>query len=338
MPPKLPAMVAAVLHSERVAQGLRTVRILEGHANADAHRCISRKGKGVSAIALTEINVWLDVIFTTLYPVIVVALAAHFVGNILTGRAKKRFRGWEWPHHEGPAVPFLPKFLHFTHVASMIALGFSGMYIRFPFFDGGRVGMRYLHYVAMIIVTINLVWRLWYAFYSQKRDYKEFAITKQDIVTAPKVVLYYIFAKPSKPHLMKYNVMQKGTYVLFAPLLMVQAFTGFALVTTPLIAGTSPRDWFVGWWLGALVGSVDLAGWYARMVHYVVNWLFIIITTIHVYLSLSEDFPAFLNFFGLTAFDRPNNNPEAHGHGDNEHESVEDATGYGAHASLPEVD
>ncbi len=35
------------------------------------------------------------------------------------------------------------------------------------------------------------------------------------------------------------------------------------------------------------------------MIHYIVNWLFIILTTIHVYLSVTEDFPAFLNFFGL---------------------------------------
>ena len=47
------------------------------------------------------------------------------------------------------------------------------------------------------------------------------------------------------------------------------------------------------------MGSVDLAGWYMRMIHYVLNWLFIILTTIHVYLSVTEDFPAFLNFFGL---------------------------------------
>jgi len=60
------------------------------------------------------------------------------------------------------------------------------------------------------------------------------------------------------------------------------------------------------------VGSVDLAGWYMRIVHYIVNWLFIIITTIHVYLSLSEDFPAFLNFFGMSALDRENNSPEEH--------------------------
>ena len=60
------------------------------------------------------------------------------------------------------------------------------------------------------------------------------------------------------------------------------------------------RDLIVGWWAGTLLGSTDLAGWYARTIHYVINWLFIVLTTIHVYLSVTEDFPAFLDFFGLS--------------------------------------
>jgi Ni/Fe-hydrogenase 1 B-type cytochrome subunit len=263
---------------------------------------------------LTQLNVWLDVVFTTLYSVIVVALSIHFLGNVLTGRAKARFVEWKWPHHEGGPVPAAPKIMHFQHVAAMIALAISGMYIRFPFFNGGRWAMRWVHYVAMIIVIINLVVRLWYAFASKRRDYKEFALTMRDITTAPMVVAYYIFAIPpeKKPHLGKYNVMQKGTYILFVPLLIVQAITGFALLTYTIPftqgitafghAGLTFRDLILGWNLGAAwaLGSIDLAGWWARTTHYLINWLFIVLTTIHVYLSVTEDFPAFLDFFGLS--------------------------------------
>jgi Ni,Fe-hydrogenase I cytochrome b subunit len=254
--------------------------------------------------------VWIDVVFTLLYSVIVIALCGHFLGNILTGRAKRRFVGWEWPHHEGGPIPAAPKLMHFQHVAAMIALAVSGMYIRFPFYNGGRSFMRWVHYVAMVIVVFNLIIRLWYAFASRRRDYREFAITKRDITTAPKVILYYIFVKPSKPHLGKYNVMQKSTYIIFVPLLILQAITGLALLTQSIPftetvtffghAGVTGRDLIVGWWAGALLGSTDLAGWYARTIHYVINWLFIVLTTIHVYLSVTEDFPAFLDFFGLS--------------------------------------
>lgn len=252
-------------------------------------------------IGLTQINVWIDVVFTLLYVIIVVALSGHFLGNILTGRAKRRFVNWEWPHHEGGPIPFAPKIMHFQHVASMIALGVSGMYIRFPFFSGGRTTMRWVHYIAMTIVVVNLIMRLWYAFGSARRDYREFVVTKRDITTAPKVILYYIFVKPSKPHLGKYNVMQKGTYIIFVPLLIVQALTGLALLTMRIpVINMSPRDLIVGWWLGAMLGSVDMAGWWARTAHYLINWLFIVLTTIHVYLSVTEDFPAFMDFFGLS--------------------------------------
>jgi len=264
----------------------------------------------LNAIGLVQLQVWIDVVFTLLYSVIIIALCGHFLGNVLTGRAKRRFGGWEWPHHEGGPIPAAPKIMHFQHVAAMIALAVSGMYIRFPFFNGGRTMMRWVHYVAMIIVIVNLVARLWYAFASRRRDYREFAITKRDITTAPKVILYYIFVKPSKPHLGKYNVMQKSTYIIFVPLLIIQAITGFALLTYTIPytqtltffghAGVTGRDLIVGWWAGAWLGSTDLAGWYARTIHYIINWLFIVLTTIHVYLSVTEDFPAFLDFFGLS--------------------------------------
>ena len=261
-------------------------------------------------MGLTQLNVWLDAVFTTLYPVIVLALTGHFLGNILTGRAKRRFgKEWQWPHHDSHP-PLLPKLLHFSHVACMIILGATGLFIRFE--PISRTTMQWLHYIAMIIVTVNLVWRLWYAFASKARDYREFAITKQDIVTAPKVILYYIFVKPSKPHLGKYNVMQKGTYTLFVPLLILQAITGFMLWRLQIpFTDTSLQALSAG-----LIGATGI--WAIRTTHYVINWLFIILTTIHVYLSVTEDFPAFLDFFGLGAFDRRSGHSGDH---DDHHEA-----------------
>jgi len=268
-------------------------------------------------IGLTQINVWIDVVFTVLYVVIVVALSGHFLGNILTGRAKRRFSGWEWPEHEGGPIPAMPKVLHFQHVAAMIALGISGMYIRFPFFNGGRTFMQWVHYIAMIVVIVNLIVRLWYAFGSRRRDYREFAISKRDLTTAPKVILYYIFVKPSKPHLGKYNIMQKGTYILFVPLLIIQAITGLMLWRLMLpIVDVSFQQLVAG-----LIGATGV--WWVRTAHYLINWLFIVLTTIHVYLSVTEDLPAFLDFFGLSFLDRPHAPHGDSDHGDHgDHESV----------------
>lgn len=81
--------------------------------------------------------------------------------------------------------------------------------------------------------------------------------------------------------------------------MVAQALTGFALVTAPILFNLSPRDLLVGWWLGSLAGSTDLAGWGVRTVHYILNWLFIIMTTVHLYLAFSADFPCMLDFFGI---------------------------------------
>ena len=244
-------------------------------------------------------------------------LVLHFLGNVITGRAKRRFVDKEWPHHEGGPIPAAPKLLHFQHVTAMIALVVSGMYIRFPwvlpFVKGpyARYSMRWVHYVAMTVVIINLVVRLWYAFASKRRDYKEFAITRRDITTAPMVIAYYLFLNPPRRSRTSASTTScrrgrtsyscRCSFCRRSPGLRCSPSPSRSRVASRVFghAGVTPRDLLVGWWLGGLVGSTDLAGWYARTAHYVINWLFIILTTIHVYLSLSEDFPAFLDFFGL---------------------------------------
>jgi Ni,Fe-hydrogenase I cytochrome b subunit len=267
----------------------------------------------VSEIDLTQLNVWLDVVFTTLYPVVVVALIVHFLISIPTGRFKKSWIDGHWPEHDEPHPPAMPKFLHFQHLAMMFVLGFTGFYIRFPFFDGGRTTMRYIHYVAMTIVVVNLIWRFWYAFASKRRDWRAFAITGRDARSTLGVVAYYAYLSKTKPHTDKYNVLQKGTYLVMAGMMVVQAFCGFALLefwAIPVI-NLTPSQLLVGWWLGPLVGGTAMAVAYMRILHYLLTWMFIIITTIHMYLSATVDIPVTLDFFGLGKHEED----ESHGHG-----------------------
>lgn len=259
---------------------------------------------------LTAFNVWLDVAFVMIYAFMLVALTVHFAFDIITGRFQKKWFEGEWPDHD-VAIPAQPKVIHFIHMVCILALAFTGMYIRFPFFDGGRVAMRYVHYVAMVLVTITLLWRLWYAFFSKERDWREFTVGREDMASLIAVAKFYAYLSNFKPHIAKYNVMQKLVYLIFLVLMVAQAFTGFALVTVPFIFGYSPRDLLVGWWLGALLGSTDLAGWWMRILHYVINWLFILMVTAHFYLSLTVDIPCSLDFFGLRELEvKP-----GHGHG-----------------------
>ncbi len=276
---------------------------------------------------LVSLNVWMDVVFTALWIVVVAVLALHFAFDIITGRFRKKFFEGQWPEHDH-LIPAMPKVLHFVHMVCILLLILSGMYIRFPFFDGGRTPMRYIHYVAMIIVTVVLVWRVWYAFLSRARDWREFAIGRKDIASLIGVVKFYAFLSDDKPHVAKYNVMQKMVYQLFFYFMIIQAFTGFALVTNPFIFGYSPRDILVGWWLGALLGSTDLAGWWARMIHYVLNWLFIIMLTAHVYLSVMVDIPCTLDFFGIKPLEIKDGHHHDEGGSEHHHPMPEKAPTY----------
>lgn len=241
-------------------------------------------------LPLSQINIWVDFIFFSLLALLVLGMyVGHLTGNILMGRAKKRFIEWEWPAHEHPA-PFATRFMHLIHVCGMITLGLTGLYIRFPFpiAIGNRLIFKYIHYIAAGVVTVNFIARIWYAFFSRHRDYKEFALTRRDLRVLVPTLMYYGFMAPSKPHIAKYNPMQKATYgYMFPILLSLQILTGFSLIFYSYILAP----------LGPSIGGIALARVYVRLAHYIINWLLILVTFAHVYLSLTEDLPAFLHFF-----------------------------------------
>jgi hypothetical protein len=102
--------------------------------------------------------------------------------------------------------------------------------------------------------------------------------------------------------------MQKFAYLCFALFMILQVFCGFALVTDrnfviPVI-NMSPSALLIGWWLAPMVGGLSMAVWWMKILHYFLTWMFIILTTIHVYLSATEDIPVTLDFFGLGSHDK----------------------------------
>ena len=259
-----------------------------------------------------QLQVWLDVIFSSLYVFVIAFLIFHFSLFVYFGRFRKSFFEGQWPTHD-KRPPATPKVLHAVHMFSMIILGTTGMYLRFPFFYGGRDFMRGTHYTFMIIVIIALVWRVWYAFFSKTNaDWREFAIGKKDIMSALGVLAYYGYFSNNKPHVAKYNVLQKMSYNMFLYMMVIQAFTGLALLTFYIpFTHVTPSDLLIGWNLGKLVGGGDMALWIVRTVHYVLNWLFIIMGTMHLYLAATVDVPCALDFFGAAELQTV---PSDHGH------------------------
>jgi Ni/Fe-hydrogenase 1 B-type cytochrome subunit len=261
-----------------------------------ARQSAGREGlQEVWAITLTDLNIWLDVAFPTLEVVVLIGFILHFVASIFVGRFRKMWLEGHWTFHDKPEAA--RPIMHVINLSSFVLLIFTGMYIRFPWFDGGRDIMRIIHYVAMTVVILNYLTRIWYAFFSKRRDYKEFAIGLPDIKSAIGVVSYYLYLKPDKPHIAKYNVLQKTLYVTLAVMIPVQAYTGLSLLQQQFVFGYSPRYLLTFWW-ASLFGGLAMAGAWMRLVHYTFNWLFIVMVTIHAYMALSQDAPSFWVFFG----------------------------------------
>jgi len=262
---------------------------------------------------LPGIYVWVDTIFVALYICVWLFLTWHFSMFVIKGRFRKAFIEGNWPEHEA-RPPLAPKVAHAIHMFGMIILGFSGMMIRFPAFD--RTPMRYLHYIVMIPVILTTLWRIWYAFRSKTNaDWREFAITKVDLNTALGVLAYYGYVSDSKPHVAKYNVMQKMSYNLFLYMMLAQMLTGILIWRLPLPI----VDASVYQGAAALIGASGII--WVRLLHYILNWGFIIMMTVHAYLAFSVDVPCMLDFFGLKEMEvHPHGHGDDHGHGDHDSE------------------
>jgi Ni/Fe-hydrogenase 1 B-type cytochrome subunit len=178
--------------------------------------------------------------------------------------------------------PVEARIYHYIHVVSMITLAFTGFFIHYPFFQGTMSTMRFLHFVAMYTLIFNLIIRMSLAFLSRNRDFKNFGLGMIVWRNLFGTLAYYLFMKKELPKEVQglYNPPQRLAYVAFVPLIIAQAITGFALY--PPLAGYF--SWFTVFAGGLLM---------VRVWHFSIMWVFILITAIHVYLSLFEDFGQF---------------------------------------------
>lgn len=194
---------------------------------------------------------------------------------------------------EAKEHPLAARVMHWIHLVSMTGLGISGFYIHRPFFSGAMGVMRYLHFVCMYVVLLNLVARIYWAFVGEPKDFCEFVVGKKDLRGSIPTIKYYLFLKKDHLKVSKYNPLQKFVYSFWTVLLIAQGLTGFSLYQPAL------EDKLVGPLFNSLNRVVGGAA-SMRVVHYLIMWVFIVTVAIHIYLSLVEDFSTFLlMFFGL---------------------------------------
>ncbi len=179
-------------------------------------------------------------------------------------------------HHPWPT-----RLTHILHIVSMIALVVTGLVIGRSVgwlqLDGLMGELRYVHFVAMYVLTVTFFARIYWAFFGRDADFREFLPQSENRGKFLAILRYYQFLKREHPVTAKYNPLQKMTYILWGVLLVIQGLTGFALYwpDVPLFA-----------WLSPLLGGLMVI----RIIHSAVMWAFLVTVAIHVYLVFVEDF------------------------------------------------
>jgi len=178
--------------------------------------------------------------------------------------------------------------MHWLHLLSFFVLIATGLQIHaHSNWFGTMQFVRQVHFVSMYVFVLTTVVRIYWAFFGAgsaalgglKRhpDWKYFALSRQDWRSMPEWLKYYFFLRRTRPHTIKYNPLQKLTYVvLFPGGILVMALTGFALFEPTALA----MSWFTG-----LLGDLNTV----RLVHYLVMWVLIAFFMVHLYLVVVED-------------------------------------------------
>ncbi|MHB8840947.1 MAG: cytochrome b/b6 domain-containing protein [Candidatus Aquicultor sp.] len=192
------------------------------------------------------------------------------------------------PHITREEHPLVAVVTHNVHLVALIALVFTGFFIHSPFYRGSMQTNRTIHLISAWILIASGVIRIYWAFFgrgsaptgSRRKmpDYKFFLPQKENRGKTLETLRYYLFLRRTHPRILKYNPLQKGTYWALILLSLIQIITGFEL-WTPTLAFFSPLTYALG-------GPI-----YVRMIHYIVAWLFIVITALHIYLVLIEARP-----------------------------------------------
>ncbi|HHY60323.1 MAG TPA: Ni/Fe-hydrogenase, b-type cytochrome subunit [Clostridia bacterium] len=179
---------------------------------------------------------------------------------------------------------FPQKLAHFINLLAIFLLIITGFYIYYPFAAGMMGAARYLHYIGAFVLVLNLIWRVYYAFFGKYRDYYEYKPEPGKIL---QVVKYYCFVGDAPAYRGRYNALQKLAYFTIPFLIIYQACTGAALAMPDRVAG----------FVQALGGLANV-----RALHYFGTWLFICFVLIHLYMVLTEKpYQIKVMFFGRDA-------------------------------------
>lgn len=170
---------------------------------------------------------------------------------------------------------------------SIIFLVVTGFYINNPWTNTmieGSAGfpmalMRYIHYIAAYVLSSAVLIRLFLYFFgnAQERVWDILPITKRNLNNLKMTLFQYSYISDEHDERLGHNILAGLAYLItfFAAILMITS--GFYMLF--------PEVAFWAKWGVILFGSQQ----YARFLHHLTMWWFMIFAVVHIYLCIWND-------------------------------------------------
>ena len=172
--------------------------------------------------------------------------------------------------------PMLFRILHELIMVSIILLIITGFYIHRPFIGGAgflMTVMRGVHFLFAFVLTVSAITRIVTMFAGKNRDWRTFIPNGRDWKILPKVINYYAYIGDEPTLTKRYNPLQMVTYCVAFVLIIFQIVSGIAIF--------QPDGALKGFNYFLFNNEFEV-----RIAHFIVNWLFILIMMVHVYLTI----------------------------------------------------
>ncbi|NRD80476.1 Ni/Fe-hydrogenase, b-type cytochrome subunit [Bacillus sp. BRMEA1] len=185
------------------------------------------------------------------------------------------------------------RIFHWINALAIVLLMITGIYIGKPFssalipeeayFSNLMGWMRYIHFSAAFIFTINLMYRLFWAAIGNKFS-KSNPFRWIFWIEVFETIKFYLFLKNKKPHYIGHNPLAQLSYWIFCFFgSWVLMLTGYYMYFEP-----QPESFWAklfSWVKYVLGDSYSIRSW-----HHLMAWGMMLFMVIHIYMAFRDDY------------------------------------------------
>jgi Ni/Fe-hydrogenase 1 B-type cytochrome subunit len=181
----------------------------------------------------------------------------------------------------------LLRLFHWMFALSIVFLAVTGFYINNPWTNTMIEGttsfpmatMRYIHFISAYVLSSAILIRLFLYIFgnAQERIWDILPVTKRNLNNTKMTLLQYSYISSKHDERLGHNILAGLAYLLTFIAALMMIFSGFFLLY--------PESAFWAKWGLVLFGSQQ----FARFLHHLVMWWFMIFAVIHVYLCIWND-------------------------------------------------